>query len=279
MGKLILCSSKIAKRPYHFHLSDIRVYSIEEVCYYIRKHIYLMQGEIFDLGFATWLREELDMPETADKMEKLIRDRNNLKDIVVTLCCSCDYYDETQINELIRIMEETENLPPRSRQKIQADAELQCGHYERAVEAYTAILRSDDMLQANHLEYGPIYHNIGTAYGRLGEYHKAAESFLHAYEKNNLQESLKCYLFALHLSGKDEAWKEAAEKLEVSTEKIIRLEAEYSDVMKKCSIAVRVRQVKKLRHLAASGKLSEYYDKLRQNIQDWKEEYRQEISV
>lgn len=279
MGRLIQCSSKLAKRPYHFYLTDTKVYSIEEVCYYIHKNIYIMQGEIFDLGFATWLREELEMAETADKMEKMIQDHVDLKDIVVTLCCSCDYYDESQINELIRIMEETDHLPAREKLKIQADNELQCEHYERAVEIYMAILRSDDMLQANPIEYGPIYHNIGVAFGCLAEYNKAADSFLHAYEKNHREESLKSYLFALHLAGKDDAWKVAAERLEVPAEQIIRLEAEYSEVRKRCSIAPKVRRIKRLRYLAGSGRLSEYYDKIRRNIQAWKEEYRREISI
>lgn len=279
MGRLIQCSSKLAKRPYHFHRTDTRVYSIEEVCYYMRKNIYIMQGEIFDLGFVVWLREELDMSETADKMEHMLKNHADLKDIVVTLCCSCDYYDESQINEMIRIMEETDHLPAREKLKIQADNELQCGHYERAVEIYTAILRDDDMLQANPIEYGPIYHNIGVSFGYLGEYNKAAESFLHAYEKNNREESFKSYLFALHLAGKDDAWKVAAERLDVPADQIIRLEAEYNEVRKRCSISPKVRKVKRLRYLAGSGRLSEYYDKIKRNIQDWKEEYRREISV
>lgn len=277
MGKLIQCSSRLAKRPYYFHLTDTRVYSIEEVCYYMHKNIYIMQGEVFDPGFALWLRDELDMPETADKMENMIKNHADLKDIVVTLCCSCDYYDEAEINQMIQIMEDTDHLPARDKLKIQADNELRCEHYERAAGIYQAILRSDDMLQASPSEYGPVYHNIGVAYGCLGEYHKAAESFLHAYEKNQQEESLKSYLFALHLAGKDEAWKEAAERLDVQEEQIIHLEAEYNEIRKRCSVSRKVRQVKRLRYLAGSGKLSEYYDKIGRNIQEWKEEYRSEI--
>lgn len=279
MGKLIQCSSRLAKRPYYFHLTDTRVYSIEEVCYYINKNIYIMQGEVFDPGFVTWLREELGMEETAEKMENMFKKHADLKDIVVTLCCSCDYYDEAEINQMIRIMEETDHLPARAKLKIQADNELQCEHFERAAEIYQAVLRSDDMLQASPAEYGPIYHNIGVAFGRLGEYNKAAESFLHAYEKNHQEESLQSYLFALHLAGKDDAWKEAAERLEVQADQIVRLEAEYNEIRKRCSVSRKVRQVKRLRYLAGSGRLSEYYDKIKRNIKDWKEEYRKEISV
>ena len=50
MGKLILCSSVIAKNPYCFPMTKTKVYSIEEVCYYIRNNIYMMQEEVFDRG-------------------------------------------------------------------------------------------------------------------------------------------------------------------------------------------------------------------------------------
>ena len=124
MGKLILCSSVIAKNPYCFSMTKTKVYSIEEVCYYIRNNIYMMQEEVFDRGFADWIRGELGMEETADKLDRMREDHNNLKDIVVTLCCSCDYYTESEINELIVIMDQTQNVPMRGRQKIKADTYL-----------------------------------------------------------------------------------------------------------------------------------------------------------
>ena len=108
MGKLIQCSSKLAKEPYHFPLTKTNVYSLEEVCYYIRHNIYMMQEEIFDRDFAHWVNRELGLGETADKLEKLISEHHNLKDIVVTICCSCDYYEEDEIRELIQIMDDLE---------------------------------------------------------------------------------------------------------------------------------------------------------------------------
>ena len=279
MGRLILCSSRLAKRPYHFHLGDMKVYSIEEICYFISKNIYLMQKSIFDKGFISWLREELEMTETADKMERLLEGENTLKDMVVTLCCSCDYFDEPQINELIRIMDDTEHRPERERLKIKADTELQSGRYESAVEGYRAILHSDDMLQASPAEYAPLYHNIGVALGLLGEYQQAADHFLRAYETNKKDECLKSYLTALHLAGNSEEWREVADQLNISRGKLVGLEAEYRECQKNCSVAVKVRQIKKMRYPANNGKLSEYYERIQEMIRDWKEEYRREISV
>ena len=183
MGKLIQCSSRLAKKPYYFRVTDTNVYSIEEVCYFIHQNIYMLQRDFFTYGFAVWLREELGMEDTALKVENMLRYNNNLKDIVVTLCCSCDYYDEKEINWLIKIMDETQSLPMRKRQKIKADNFLRCNLFEKALEEYGHILKSDNMLAADIKEYGAIYHNIGVAYAGLGDYGKACDYFSQAYEK------------------------------------------------------------------------------------------------
>ena len=66
MGRLIQCCGRLAKRPYHFQLGDTRVYSIEEVCYFIAHNIYLLQRDVFGKGFVNWVREELALTELAD---------------------------------------------------------------------------------------------------------------------------------------------------------------------------------------------------------------------
>lgn len=83
MGKLIQCSSRLAKKPYYFRITDTNVYSIEEVCYYICHNIYILQAELFNYDFAVWLKEELGMEDTAHKMENMVYGQNSLKDIVV----------------------------------------------------------------------------------------------------------------------------------------------------------------------------------------------------
>ncbi len=279
MGKLIQCSSHIAKKPYHFRLTDTNVYSIEEVCYYIRHNIYMMQEEVFNSDFAVWLRDELGMKNTARKIENMLYDHRNLKDIVVTLCCSCDYYDEAEINEIIHIIDRTSNLPIRKRQKIEADNFLQCGSYQKALEGYEHILRSDDMLRADITEYGAIYHNIGVSLANLGEYGKAAVAFSHAYEKGKDENALKSCIFAYLLGGDENGCKEICKKFDVQEDTIQAIKQEYLRKNEASHASKDVRRVQGLKNLLKSGNLTEYYDKVNSYIYRWKEEYRSEISV
>lgn len=279
MGKLIRCSSEIAKEPYLFRLTKTNVYSIEEVCYYIRHNIYMMQEEVFDREFVNWLRNELHMETTAAKLERLLNDHHNLKDIVVTICCSCDYYEEEEINGLIRIMDETAKLPGYARRKKKGDNYLQCASYEKAVEEYEKVFESDEILQADPAVYGDIFHNMGVAYTHIGEYQKASELFLKAYEKNNRQESVSQCLFALRLGKDVETFKKLINELEITQEQQSRWEKQYQEAVDKVSHSKKAVQIDKLKGLLETGAVEEYYDKVNHYIFGWKDEYRRQISV
>ena len=279
MGKLIQCSSIIAKKPYLFRLTKTNVYSIEEVCYYIRNNIYMMQEEVFDREFALWLRSELHMDQVADKLERLIDDHHNIKDIVVTLCCSCDYYEEQEINELIRIMDQIDRLPGYARRKKKGDNYLLCQSYEKAIEEYEKIFESDEILQAGTSVYGNIFHNMAVAFVNMGEFQKASELFLQAYEKNNKEESLASCLYCLRFSKDVESFKRVVNDLKISEEQQGRWEKEFQEAMEQALKSKQVSQIEKLRGLLDSGAVEEYYDKVHTHIIEWKNEYRKQIEV
>lgn len=45
MGELILCSHPIAAMPYYIDNISLNVYSLEELCYYIENHLYLIEAD------------------------------------------------------------------------------------------------------------------------------------------------------------------------------------------------------------------------------------------
>lgn len=279
MGKLIQCSSRLAKKPYYFRITDTNVYSIEEVCYYICHNIYILQAELFNYDFAVWLKEELGMEDTAHKMENMVYGQNSLKDIVVTLCCSCDYYDEMEIHGLIKVMDEIQNLPLRKRQKIKADNYLRCSSFEKALEEYGHILKSDNMLAADIKEYGDIYHNIGVAYASLGGYSKACGYFSQAYEKGKNKESLRQYIYCLILLEDNNRYELVCRQYNITEEERDSIKKDFKETDRASAASKETSKISRLREILKSGYLEEYYEKTDGYIKRWKDEYREEISV
>ena len=68
MGSLILCHKKRAKQPYMITRVHIRIYTIEELCYYICNNLYLIDYTLMNRQLCEWIREELHMWELADQL-------------------------------------------------------------------------------------------------------------------------------------------------------------------------------------------------------------------
>ena len=54
MGELILCSHPIAAMPYYIDNISLNVYSLEELCYYIENHLYLIEADFMSEELCLW---------------------------------------------------------------------------------------------------------------------------------------------------------------------------------------------------------------------------------
>lgn len=59
MGELILCSHPIAAMPYYIDNISLNVYSLEELCYYIENHLYLIEADFMSEELCLWIGQEL----------------------------------------------------------------------------------------------------------------------------------------------------------------------------------------------------------------------------
>ena len=53
MSRVHLCLGRLADNPYTFEKSRVRVFSIEELCFFLRENAYLLDENIFTRGFLT----------------------------------------------------------------------------------------------------------------------------------------------------------------------------------------------------------------------------------
>ena len=112
---LILCDGRLAEKPYKMPVTRQNIYSLEELCYYIYHNIYTITEEFFQESLADWLREETGHPVLAKKVHNMLGSEMKLKDMVVTILCGCDFYRESEIRSLVRVMDEIANLPIRKK--------------------------------------------------------------------------------------------------------------------------------------------------------------------
>jgi len=266
----------MTNNPYYFEFTDTRIYSIEELCYYIYNNIYIIEKKIFTKELATWIDEELDMYELSKKMNYMIDNDKSLKDIIVTILCSADYYFEEDIKKLIKTIDKIDGLPNILRRKIKADNFLRCRNYALAEKEYTDILSSYEIKNIDVKEQGNILHNLAIVKLYTSSIKSASKKFKEAYLKNENEESLKQYLYSIRLCNDEKEFEDEVHDLSVSKEII----AEVSNVFKKtvseaCNTDKYI-QIKRLNNIKKDGRVSEYYDIIDKLVLEWKKDYKRE---
>lgn len=275
MGKLILCSGARTKRPYGFPSSGVRVYSIEELCYFLLHHIYLIEEELFSDALIDWIQVELRLPERAEKLRQLKQRHADAKTMVTVILCSADYYTEYEIKSYLKELDTIAGMPKIKRNCIKANNYLKQRQFKEAETEYEKLSETKEAAELTPEDYGDILHNLAVAKLHTVGFRTAAELFEQAYIRNNKEESLRQYLLAIHLIGMEELYHSKLEEYQVSEELRQSIEGmlqEKKEEAKQSSLMIELHNIRELR---LSGNIKGYYQRTEELIEDWKTQIRQ----
>ena len=104
MSTMILCRDKLAVNPLYISCSDVRLYSNEELCYYIYNNIYIITNDFISDELIHFLRYETKDMALADRVEQMKKSDAGLAAILVTILKSVDYYSISQIDKISEIL-------------------------------------------------------------------------------------------------------------------------------------------------------------------------------
>lgn len=274
MGKLIICNGALATKPYYHKVTGTNVYSIEELCYYIYNNIDIMNNEFLNETLASWILSELKLENRGKKLLELMEKGANMKDIIVYILCSADYYSESDIKKLIVRMDNFSLLTPFEKKKKTADSYLKYKKYNMALNEYEEILYGKESLQLDNIEYGNLLHNLAIAKLNTKGAYYAANDFKQAYEGNHNELSLKQYLMALKISKQEDAYVSAIAEYNINKELIDEinncLDIEYLDL----EDSKEMKAIKELMEYKRSGNMSKFYEVASEVIDNFKEEFR-----
>lgn len=158
MGGLILCKKK-AEIPLYIELSNINIYSMEELCYYLYHNIYAINKSFFNETLFDFLKH---MEETAliQRLNTDILSGKKYISLVWTILSSVDYYSSAEKQmiheELMEIMKRT----PAENRKIRADILREKKKYGQALEEYYAVIENKT-LKASEKNIADAWNNIG----------------------------------------------------------------------------------------------------------------------
>lgn len=133
MGSLILCHSKRAKRPYEISRVHMRIYTIEELCYYLCNNLYLIDYTIMNRRLCDWLEDELGLAKMAEDLRRDLDQNATLEEFVLTILKGSVIYAPSEIVKIQNLLEQLKNQRDVERAKYKADSLMKSGEYESAI--------------------------------------------------------------------------------------------------------------------------------------------------
>ena len=136
MGNLILCHDRHAAHPYEISRIHCRIFTIEELCYYLCNNLYLIDYTIMNEPLCTWLEEEIGMKELAEQLRDLMRMRGSVENFVLTILKASKIYKESEMIRIQNVLEHLKNQKDVERKKYKGDNLLESGEIEEAIIVY-----------------------------------------------------------------------------------------------------------------------------------------------
>ena len=196
MAKLIVCTTKQAETPLTFLNTKVEIYTYEELCFYIYNNTVLISKSALSDRLWTWIRDELDMPQLADRLVGLANKTPFVQDLLVEILNAGEYYTPEEVKTYAAAWQKYRKLSPIQREKLKADGYLGYRRFIRASIIYDGIIQQEAEIQDREF-LGNVYHNRAVAAANNLDTEDAKKFFLKAYDLNGNQESLKSYFYVV----------------------------------------------------------------------------------
>ena len=208
-----LCSTKTAARPFYIGSIGTRIYSLEELCFFLYHNLCLIDEDIASPLLVEWVREDLGLKTLAKKLsDALERPDKDVSYFVLPVFQEAGYLP---VGESRRVREELTRVqvqPQENRLKSRADYLLKGGRLQAAVLMYRGILenRSEGKLSASF--YASVWNNLGCALARQFCFREAADAFLNGWKTFQTRELMRKYVSTLPLFLSEREYREKLEE-------------------------------------------------------------------
>ncbi len=275
MSRIILCIGSYAQTPYWVERSELNLYSVEELCYYIRENIVLIDKDLMDIRLTEWIEQECRLPELGQELLSCIRQRASLTVFINIILRTIHYCTEEEIKEINRQLLENADMNNWEKRKNRIDFYYKNGKYAVALREYEILrneLGKEDMKLAARISY-----NIGTIYAHLFTFDMAAESYLRAYKEDENEERFFAYLAAKRMLLSDKEYIDFVAQ-EISHYDIsLQLEKTIEKLNLLWEESEEKHMLDELQEWRKSQRVKEYYDAIEQLTNQQKDKYRENM--
>lgn len=271
MGELILCERPIAANPIFIEDAAINIYSLEELSYYIADNTYLLNADFISVELCNWIGRELGFKELEQQLLETIRAEAPLHIFVGQILSFTGYLTGQEIRKVLEIIASFENKSPAECQKMRADRLMEKDKLVDAIYEYEHMIDDGVLSQVSAQLEGDVWHNLGTAYGKLFFFEEATACFEEAYRRNHRQQSLRSMLAAMRCAKNEDGFQRLVEKYFVPEDLVQSIKQEVTDLSKQEKIRGFNEQIDRWQNHSVLNEMETH--RVQEVIQEWKADY------
>lgn len=229
MGELLLCNHPIAAMPYYVEAISLNIYSLEELCYVIEHHTFLLEEGFFEEELLLWIERELGAKNLAEELRLALQKEAGVIKLVEMILNETGYLNYMTSLDVISQIREMQHKTVFERRKIRADRYVENKKYISALLEYRRILQMEEDCRENPVMCGSIWHNQGTVFARLFLFREAKECFEKAYQYHMNLESIYEAMAACSFLGEDSELMRIAKKYGIDKEEVVKLQESWTN--------------------------------------------------
>ena len=271
-----LCIGEYASVGYEPEDMGIKVYSLEELVYFVRENAVLLDNGFMDESLGEWLAEECKLQELGEELRKASRKRVSLKSYVGILLEYAGFYSKEINDQIENIIVENSNLSIYEKKKARGDALVQKGHYGKAGREYAKLLQMlpEDMI----ILRGEIYHGCGVCLAKMFYFKLAGEYFLKAHTLTGKIASYHQYLWTKRLAMSEEEYVEFLREHEEAYEDSVEMEEYLEELGAQWEHSHSGMLLQGIQKEKEFRRIAEYQNKLKERVDYLKDAYREMVN-
>lgn len=270
-----MCQGAYATTPYWIDQSELHIYSVEELCYYIKENVVLLEQSFMKMELATWIEEECKLKELGESLAVCIRQKSEFTIFIQRLLQYVHYYTEDEIAAIIQQLRENAEMSSLEKKKTRIDFYYKNGKYMVALRAYEGLRK--ELGTSDHVLLAKISYNIGTIYAHLYHFDMAAENYLTAYETDMLEDYFFAYLAAKRMVLSDQQYIDFVAQQIQQYEISLHLEKTIENLNNLWKESEEKQMLDELEESRNGQYMSEYYENVEQLSNRLKEAYRENV--
>ncbi len=179
----LLCTGKIAEKPYVCQGFQLEIYSVEELCYYLYHNPMFVEEGFLDDTLLAFIRDDCGLPESANRLARYASSR----DLTVQMMAvqrEFGYYPEERLRDFQKSLEAESRRLPYLRELSRADAVLERRRFRMAIRLYEDLLHQENIPGRTADACAHACLGEAFAYANMGFYDAALSCLKTGYEYN-----------------------------------------------------------------------------------------------